>query len=615
MRTSMKKVDRKTVRLFKKIATILSPPPVLTVSQWADEYRRLSPEASAEPGRWNTDRAPYQRAIMDAVNDARCEDIIIMSSAQVGKTELILNIIGYYIDYDPSPILALQPTLEMAQTFSKDGLAPMLRDTPALKGKVKDARSRDSGNTILHKTFPGGHITMVGANSAAGLASRPIKVVLMDEVDRYPASAGTEGDPIKLAEKRTTTFWNRKKIKVSTPTIKGRSPIEKEFLTSSMEEWNVPCPCCGKYQPYEWGRIHFSDVTMECKFCLEHISERDWKSNPGKWVAAKENNKKRGFHLNELASPWKHWEEIIEDFKEADRDRKQGDIEKLKTFVNTALGEPWEERGEAADDNVLLSRRERYNADLPDGVLLVTAGVDVQDDRFEVEITGWGKGYESWGILYKKIKCNLEQEEAWDKLEQFLDTELYFENGNSLLIAATCIDTGGHFTSEAYKFLKKMERKQKKIFGIKGMGGEGIPLINKISTNNVEKVRIFILGVDSGKEILMTRLKTVDEGPGYCHFPINADRGYDETYIKGLTSEQRVVSVKDNRATLKWVKKSGTRNEPLDLRNYSTAAAEILRPDWDVLEKKIRQGINYMKKQPPKERQKRKGVVNSGIQV
>ena len=615
MRTSMKKVDRKTVRLFKKIATILSPPPVLTVSQWADEYRRLSPEASAEPGRWNTDRAPYQRAIMDAVNDARCEDIIIMSSAQVGKTELILNIIGYYIDYDPSPILALQPTLEMAQTFSKDRLAPMLRDTPALKGKVKDARSRDSGNTILHKTFPGGHITMVGANSAAGLASRPIKVVLMDEVDRYPASAGTEGDPIKLAEKRTTTFWNRKKIKVSTPTIKGRSPIEKEFLTSSMEEWNVPCPCCGKYQPYEWGRIHFSDVTMECKFCLEHISERDWKSNPGKWVAAKENKKKRGFHLNELASPWKHWEEIIEDFKEADRDRKQGDIEKLKTFVNTALGEPWEERGEAADDNVLLSRRERYNADLPDGVLLVTAGVDVQDDRFEVEITGWGKGYESWGILYKKIKCNLEQEEAWDKLEQFLDTELYFENGNSLLIAATCIDTGGHFTSEAYKFLKKMERKQKKIFGIKGMGGEGIPLINKISTNNVEKVRIFLLGVDSGKEILMTRLKTVDEGPGYCHFPINADRGYDETYIKGLTSEQRVVSVKDNRATLKWVKKSGTRNEPLDLRNYSTAAAEILRPDWDVLEKKIRQGINYMKKRPPKERQKRKGVVNSGIQV
>lgn len=611
-----KQVDGKTVNLFRNIAKILSPPPELTVSQWADNYRKLSQEASSEPGQWNTNRAPYQREIMDAVNDAGCEEVIIMSSAQVGKTELLLNVIGYYIDYDPSPILCLQPTLEMAQTFSKDRLAPMLRDTPVLRGKVKDARARDSGNTILHKTFPGGHITMAGANSAAGLASRPIKIVLMDEIDRYPASAGTEGNPIKLAEKRTTTFWNRKKIKVSTPTIKGRSQIENEFLSSSMEEWNVPCPCCGKYQPYEWGRIHFSDVTMECKFCGEHLKEMEWKENPGKWIAAKDNKKKRGFHLNEMASPWKHWDEIIAEFKEANRELKEhGDVEKMKVWINTTLGETWEEKGEAADEDVLLKRRERYTADLPDGVLLVTAGVDVQDDRFEVEITGWGKGYESWGILYRKIPGDMEKEETWDKLERFLDMELYFENKNSLLIACTCIDTGGHFTTQAYKFLKKMEKKQKRIFGIKGMGGEGIPLVNKISTNNIEKVKIFLLGVDSGKEILMTRLKTVDEGPGYCHFPINADRGYDETYIKGLSSEQRIIHFKEGRPVLKWVKKSGARNEPLDLRNYSTAAAEILRPDWDVLEKKIKQGINYMKKQPKTAPARKKGVVNRGIQV
>ena len=610
------KVDIKTINLFKRIAKILSPPPKLTVSQWADSYRRLSQEASAEPGRWNTERAPYQREILDAINDGRCEEIIIMSSAQVGKTEIILNIIGYCIAYDPSPILCLQPTLEMAQTFSKDRLAPMLRDTPVLRGKVKDVRSRDSGNTILHKVFPGGHITMAGANSAAGLASRPIKVVLMDEIDRYPASAGTEGNPIKLAEKRTTTFWNRKKVKVSTPTIKGRSQIENEFLSSSKEEWCVPCPCCGKYQPYEWGRIHFSDVTMECKFCMERFSEMEWKENSGKWIAAADNPKKRGFHLNELASPWKHWEEIIDEFRDANKALKeQGDAEKMKVWINTTLGETWEEKGEAADEDVLLKRRERYTADLPDGVLLVTAGVDVQDDRFEVEITGWGKGYESWGILYSKISCNPEKEESWDKLEKFLDMELYFENKNSLLIACTCIDTGGHHTTEAYKFLKKMERKQKRIFGIKGMGGEGIPLINKISTNNIEKVKILLLGVDSGKEILMTRLKTVDEGPGYCHFPINADRGYNETYIKGLSSEQRVIHFKDGRPVLKWVKKSGVRNEPLDLRNYSTAAAEFLCPDWDVLEKKVRQGINYMKRQPKPTKPRKSGVVNKGIQI
>lgn len=608
-------MDGKTTNLFKNIAKILSPPPELTVSQWADRYRKLSQEASSEPGQWNTNRAPYQRGIMDAINDAGCEEVVIMSSAQVGKTELLLNIIGYYIDYDPSPILCLQPTLEMAQTFSKDRLAPMFRDTPVLRGKVKDARTRDSGNTILHKTFPGGHITMVGANSTAGLASRPIKIVLMDEIDRYPASAGTEGNPIKLAEKRTTTFWNRKKIKVSTPTIKGRSEIEREYLSSSQEEWCVPCPCCGKYQPYEWGRIHFSDVTMECKFCREHLKEMEWKENTGIWIAAKENSKKRGFHLNEMASPWKHWEEIIQEFQEANKELKEhGDVGKMQVWINTTLGETWEEKGESADADVLLKRRERYTADLPEGVLLVTAGVDVQDDRFEIEVTGWGKGYESWGILYRRIHGDLEKEETWDKLEKFLEMELYFENKNSLLIACTCIDTGGHFTTQTYKFLKKMERKQKRIFGIKGMGGEGIPLVNKVSTNNIEKVKIFLLGVDSGKEILMTRLKTVDEGVGYCHFPINADRGYDETYIRGLSSEQRVIQFKEGRPILKWIKKSGVRNEPLDLRNYSTAAAEILRPDWDVLEKKVKQGINYMKKQP-KNKNKRTGMVNRGIQV
>lgn len=610
------KVEYKTVKLFKRIAKILSPPPTLSVSEWADRYRKLSAESSAEPGQWNTNRAPYQRTIMDAINDSECEETIIMSSAQVGKTELILNIIGYYIDYDPSPILCLQPTIEMAQTFSKDRLAPMLRDTPALKGKVKDVKAKDSNNTILHKKFPGGHITMVGANSAQGLASRPIKVVLMDEIDRYPASAGTEGDPIKLAEKRTTTFWNRKKIKVSTPTIKGISQIENEFETSSKEEWCVPCPCCGKYQPYKWGRLHFSDVTMECMYCNERFTEREWKENPGKFIAANpDNRKKRGFHLNEMASPWKSWQEIIDDFKEAQREMKEkGNVEKMKVWINTSLGETWEERGESADDDVLLKRRELYTADLPEGVLLLTAGVDVQDDRFEIEVTGWGKGYESWGIKYDKIFGDMEKDETWDKLERFLETEFYYANKSSLSLACTCIDTGGSYTTQCYKWLKKMNSKQKRIFGIKGMGGAGIPLLHKISANNVEKIKIFILGVDSGKEMIMTRLKTVDEGPGYCHFPINADKGYNETYIKGLTSEQRVIQFKDGKPVLKWVKKSGTRNEPLDLRNYSTAAVEILRPDWDILEKKIKQGINYMKKQPA-QKKKKTGVANKGIQI
>lgn len=611
-------VEDKTARMFHRLAGIVAPPPILTVSQWADRHRRLSPESAAEPGQWNTDRAPYQRAIMDAVNDPACEDIVIMSSAQVGKTELVLNIIGYYISHDPAPMLVVQPTIEMGQTFSKDRLAPMIRDTPALADKVWDVKARTSGNTILHKAFPGGHVTIAGANSAASLASRPVRIALMDEVDRYPPSAGSEGNPIKLAEKRTTAFWNRKKIKVSTPTLKSTSQIYKEWLSGTMEEWSVACPRCGKRQPYEWGRVRFSDATMECVGCHEHISETEWKQSVGEYVAAHpERRRKRSFHLNELASPWKRWRDVIQEWEEAYKEYKEcGDATKLQTFINTALGEPWEERGKSADGDDILKRREEYAAELPDGVLALTAAVDVQADRFEVEVVGWGHGYESWGIRYDKIYGDPGRDPIWDELEACLDRELRFKSGAGLLIACACLDTGYH-TTQCYKWLKKMELKGKRVYGVKGMGGMGLPLIHGLSKNNPYKVCLFILGVDSGKDLVMGRLNIKEAGPGYCHFPINRDRGYDEDYVKGLNSEQKVTKMKDGRAVVKWEKKTaGGRNEPLDLRNYNTAAIEILRPDFRILEAKVRAGINYMKKGQAKTgAKKRAGVVSRGVRI
>ncbi len=612
------KAEYKTICLFKKIAEIIAPAPILKISEWADRYRRLSPEASAEPGNWNTDRAPYQREIMNALNDNECEEVVIMSSAQVGKTEIILNILGYFVDYDPTSILVVQPTVEMAQTFSKDRLAPMIRDTPALKGKIKEAKSKSGDNTILHKKFPGGQITIVGANSAAGLASRPIRILLCDEVDRYPPSAGSEGSPVKLAEKRTTTFWNRKIIKVSTPTIKNVSAIEMEYEKSSMEEWCLPCPCCGKFQPLEWERVKFDDAVMECKYCRERFSEIEWKSGTGKYIAGKENKKVRGFHLNELASPWKHWEDIIRDFKKAYAQSKEmASPEPLKTFYNTSLGETWEEQGESVDEGGILRRREDYNAQLPNGVLVLTAGVDVQKDRFEIEVVGWGRGYESWGIKYDKLYCDMTNQSAWDTLEEYFQREYYFEDGTGLLVACVFIDTGGMYTTDTYKFLKEMNRKQKNIFGIKGMRGMGIPLLYKPSVNNSEKVRIFILGVNSGKETIMSRLQIKEPSAGYCHFPKGLDKGYDEEYFKGLTSEQRIVSSKRNGAKeLIWVKKSNSvRNEPLDIRNYATAALELLRPNWDFFEQKISAGINYMKKNVNTAVKRKPGVMKKGIEI
>lgn len=304
------KMEPQTVKLFAVVLQKLKPPPPLTISQWADKYRVLSSESSAEPGRWHTDKAPYQRAIMDAIGDPHVREVVVMSAAQIGKTDaFILNVLAYYMDYAPAPIMCMQPTLDMGQTLSKDRISPMLRDTPRLKGLV-DVKSRFAGNTVMKKNFIGGHITIVGANSPSSLASRPIKVLLADEIDRYPKSAGTEGDPLNLAKKRQTTFWDCKTVMVSTPTIKGDSRIEDAFNLSTQEEWNIPCPECGAYQPLVWENVKFDPDNLEkgidyvCRECGCVANEYRWKAQEikGKYVAANPGAATRGFHLNTLAS-------------------------------------------------------------------------------------------------------------------------------------------------------------------------------------------------------------------------------------------------------------------------------------------------------------------------
>lgn len=608
----------KTEALFRKIARVVAPPPSLTVSDWADLYRRLSSEASAEPGQWRTDRAPYQREIMNAINDDETETIIVMSSAQVGKTEIILNIIGYFIHQDPSPIMLVQPTLDMAQAFSKDRLSPMVRDSPELRKRMANAKSRDSGNTMLHKTFPGGHITMAGANSPASLASRPIRVVLLDEVDRYPVSAGTEGDPVTLVTKRATTFHNRKRVLVSTPTIKGASRIETAYEESSMEQWCLPCPSCGEHQPLAWAQIRFDDATMACKHCGAIHSEMEWKSGQGKWVARKENRKVRGFHLNELASPWKRWGTIIEEFLEA----KRGGAETLKAWVNTSLGETWEEKGEQLDEDILLNRREIYHADVPDGVKVLTAAVDTQDDRFEVEIQGWGAGHENWHIQYHVIYGDLKQPQVWSDLDEFLKRTWEDAEGRKFPIAFTCMDSGGHFTNEVYRFCKL--RADRRIFAIKGEGtGDGtrLPLIIGTSTNNRYKATVIRLGVDEGKSKVMSALKIpmVDEEGnkmrGYVHFPATTteiNRGYERPYFEGLTAEALHTRQRMGVPYQVWVKVR-PRNEPLDLAVYNRAAIEILQPDLDNMRPYCSEVLAGSI--TPATSTKRKGVASKGIQL
>lgn len=585
------------------ILDIIKPPPELTVSEWADTNRRLSAEASSEAGVWSTSRAEYQRGIMDAISDDGIESVVIMSCAQVGKTEMLLNLIGFHIEQNPCPMLVIQPTLDMAQTFSKDRLAPMLRDTPVLKGKVKDARARDSGNTTLKKNFDGGHITMCGANSPSSLASRPIRLVLFDEVDRFPPSAGSEGDPILLAKARAKTFHDKKFVMVSTPTIEGSSRIASAFEETDKREYHVPCHECGEDHVMKWKNVHWEQDKPEtaCYTC-EHCgavwddAARYRAIRRGHWRAtAPDVVGKAGFRLSGLYSPWTSLENAVRDFLEAKKLP-----ETLRVFVNTFLGETWTDEGERVDDFDIASHREDYGEKVPEGVVVLTAGCDVQSDRLEVEVVGFGVDEESWSVDYRTLYGDPNSAGVWAELDAYLSLTWEREDGVELTIKGSCVDSGGHHTQSVYRFCKP--RLGKRIFAIKGIGGEGKPLINgRPSTNNNLKCKLWSIGVDTAKEIVYSRLKIKEQGAGYCHFP----QHYTDEYFKQLTAEKVVKKYHKGFHRREWIKVR-PRNEALDCRVYALAALNILGISVNMLAQKSgKSGVKDVdiEKARPKRRQ------------
>lgn len=599
------KISTKT--RLKKILSLLKPPLRISTADWADVFRVLSSEGSSEPGKWRTDTAPYQREILNAIDDGLTEEVTLMTSAQVGKTEMILNIIGKLVHTDPCPILLVQPTDTMAKAFSKERLAPMIRDTKILKGLIKDVNLKNSGNTVSHKMFPGGYIAMVGANSAANLASRSVRVTLLDEVDRFPLSAGKEGDPAKLAEKRTNNFWNRKKIKVSTPTIKGISRIDKAYENSTMEEYYVPCPSCGELQTFTWEKMtKETPIGMSCEKCRVIHTEYEWKKDKllnGKWIANKPENKShRGFHLNEFYSPWKTWNEIIlKEYNEA-----KEDIELLKVWWNTSLGLPWIENiDEVIEWEKLLDRREDYGADLPDGVLILTCGIDVQDNRIEAEVVGWGANRESWGVEVGIFIGNPSQTEVWEQLDKFLEKKWSFSDGFELELAISCIDTGGHKTQETYKFVEKRQ-KEKRLIAIKGVGGMYVPVINGFNKVKNYEVDLLSLGTNALSDMVVGSLKVEEVGADYSHFPADPKKRYGTSYFKQLTAEKKVMKNK----TIAW-EKIRDRNEAFDMRKYALAGLELLQIDLNELAKIDRNNLTKLfSKNKSKER---KRILSKGV--
>lgn len=558
----------------------MKPPTDLKLDEWADKYRRLSAESSAEAGIWNTNRAAYQRGMMQAISDPTIENVVFMTGAQVGKTEIINNAIGYFIHNQPSPMLVVQPTLEMAKMWSNDRLAPMLRDTPVLKNAVKDARSRDSGNTLYQKSFSGGYIAIVGANSAAGLASRPVRCVFLDEVDRYPHSAGSEGDPIDLARARTKTFsYNRKIVMVSTPTNKGASRIEAAYEESDKRMYYVPCPDCNHKQTLKWSQVKWEQDKPEtahyiCEECgsVWDEAKRLRAIRFGEWQSTAPYTGTAGFHLNGIYSVWVGLDRAAKEFLAA---KKLPDT--LRVFINTYLAESYEQEGERVDDYAVAERAEVFGDRLDSRIQIITAGIDTQDDRLAIEVLGHGRDEETWSLSYKELYGDPSTPQLWQDLDNELKASYITEDNRKLDIRAACIDSGGHYTQAVYNFVRS--REGRRIFAIKGMAGESRPIVSRPSRNNIGKIRLFTLGVDNIKELIFSRLKITMQGAGYCHFP---DDRPDE-YFKQLAASEKIVTKFHKGFPRREFVKTRTRNEALDCRVYAIGALAILNLNLNAL--------------------------------
>ena len=572
--------------VWNQTARAFKPPQKLNVSDWADKHRVLSSESSAEPGNWRTSRANYQKEIMDVVLDRDIETIVLMSSSQIGKTEILNNILGYYISQDPCPVLVMQPTLEMARTWSKDRLNPMLKSSKVLKGKVKEPRAKDSENTVLHKKFDGGFIAVVGANSASGLASRPVRILLADEIDRFPLSAGAEGDPVSLALKRTTTFWNRKIVMASTPTIDGLSRIQTAWNQSDQRHYWVPCPECNEMQVLEWANVKWEEdkpetakyVCVHCGSLLEEKHKITMIRN-GEWRAEGETKKTAGFHINELYSPWSTWATMAVNFLEAKRHP-----EILKTYVNTSLGQCWTDEGEEIESEGLMARRENYDEScVPDDVLVITGGADIQDDRIELQVIGWGLESQSYVLDYQIFWGETSQNQVWQDLDDYLKRRYSRDTLPSLPIACVAIDSG-YQTSSVYNYVKV--RRGRRIFAIKGQSQSSKPIAGRPTVAGRQRIQLFPAGVDSAKEVIFQWLQVEAKGPGYIHFPNTCD----EEYFKQLTAEKRVIKYIKGNKTIVWAKQY-KRNESLDTFVYSLVALNILQPNLELIASNTNQGL------------------------
>lgn len=564
------------IEAFNRLSAALTPPPVIKMSEWAEQKRIVGSE-SPTPGPWSNDTTPFFTDVMDAISDPDTERVVVMTAAQMGKTSsAILNTLGYIVDIDPAPTMITQPTIDMAESFSVERITPMINDMPVLREKFAPAKSRNSSNTLRKKLFLGGFLVLSGMNSPASLKSRPIRYLLIDEVDEQKEDLRGQGDPVELAIARTNRFPNRKIILTSTPTIKGKSRIEAAYNESSKARWCHCCPSCGEWSQFLWPRLDFETLKMQCPGCNAQHTRDEWLEHGGEYIHEYSERAVKGFHVNGLDG-FRAWSELVEQFREANNRAKMGVFGPLITFVNTVLAETWEERADVIEAHDMMDRREVYAAEIPDRVCFLTMAVDVQINRLAYQVVGRGIDNERWIIEYGEINGSPQRGEVWNGIDALLARKWAYKNGRRLTISRTAIDSGdGKVTDTVYAYCRS--RIARGVFAIKGANREHAPPIMR--SRNAREKHLIIVGVDGIKSDMMAALAIRTPGPGYIHFPMDEDglpaRGIDERYFDMLTSEKRIF-VRDKKGfpSHEWHLPSGKFNESWDTLIYNVAAEKL----------------------------------------
>ncbi len=592
-------IDPALEQLLRKVRRGYAPPTDLSVSDYADSAIVLTSGPLAGT-KWQTDFAPYQRGIMDGYHEPGVEIIVVMGSSQWGKTSILVNLVAYHIEHDPCPILIVEPTLDpMARDFARNRLEPVIAASPTLLERVSKKRSKDASNTTLSKTYTGGQLAIAGANSASSLASRPIRFLGLDEIDRYPQELPGEGNTISVAIKRTQTYRRRRRIFLTSSPTMVNAPIHSWFKRGDQRRYFVPCPDCGCMHAYEWKNIKWDDhdpqtARLECPACEFRIDDgtRVALLAKGEWRATAAERPDRSiisFHLWEAYSPMSSLADIVASFLRAREVQKTGDKSEMHTWQNTTLGEPIEHNAsEGIKSHQLLDRREdvELEIDVPAGACCLTMGVDTQDDRLEALVWGWGPGEESWLIDRHVFPGDPNGPEPWAQLDGLLDTQYVHESGQRLAVAATCIDTAGHRTSMVYDFASR--RAARRVYAIIGREGQR-PIVSSPSQRRWGKgqreVALYTVGVDAAKSMFLDRLARTEKGPGYVHLP--KTDWCDAELAEQFTSE--AIETKWERGLPKQVwKKLRNRNEGLDMSVYAIAALRLLNPKLSAMADALR---------------------------